>query len=69
LRPEVELAETLLAEFLAAETIVIGAPMYNFSIPSSLKAWIDRVVLRGRTFSFTAEGPKGLAGGRASLAK
>src|SRR5437870_13619248 len=38
--------------------------MYNFSIPSSLKAWIDRVVLPGRTFSFTAEGPKGLAGGR-----
>src|SRR5882762_4222452 len=64
LRVEVDHAEALLAEFLAADTVVIGAPMYNFAVPSALKAWIDRVVLPGRTFSYTAAGPKGLAGGK-----
>jgi FMN-dependent NADH-azoreductase len=53
-----------LEEFLAADVIVIGAPMYNFSIPSSLKAWIDRISVAGRTFRYTAAGPEGLAGGR-----
>jgi FMN-dependent NADH-azoreductase len=44
--------------------VVIGAPMYNFSIPSQLKAWIDRVSVAGKTFSYTEAGPKGLAGGK-----
>jgi len=63
LRPEVDLAQELLEELIVADTLVIGAPMYNFSIPQPLKGWIDRVVIPGRTFQYTAEGPKGLAGG------
>jgi FMN-dependent NADH-azoreductase len=52
-----------LEAFLAADTIVIGAPMYNFTLPSQLKAWLDRVVANGTTFRYTAEGkPEGLAG-------
>lgn len=54
----------VLDEFLAADTIVIGAPMYNFTLPSQLKAWLDRVLVAGRTFRYTATGPEGLAGGR-----
>jgi len=51
-----------LAEFLAADIIIIGAGMYNFTIPTQLKAWIDRVLIAGKTFHYTAEGPQGLAG-------
>jgi len=51
-------------EFLGADIIVIGAPMYNFTIPSQLKAWIDRIAIAGKTFSYTENGPQGLAGGR-----
>ncbi len=54
----------VLEEFLAADTIVIGAPMYNFGIPSTLKAWIDRLAIPGKTFRYTDQGPQGLAGGR-----
>ena len=53
-----------LEEFLAADVVVIGAPMYNFSIPSQLKAWIDRVAVAGKTFRYTEKGPEGLAGGK-----
>ncbi|MFC6620321.1 FMN-dependent NADH-azoreductase [Novosphingobium panipatense] len=53
-----------LAEFLAADVLVIGAAMYNFTIPSQLKAWFDRVLIAGKTFRYTAEGPVGLAGGK-----
>ncbi len=53
---------TVLDEFLAADTVVIGAPMYNFSAPSQLKAWIDRIAIAGKTFRYTANGPEGLAG-------
>jgi len=53
-----------LAEFLASDTVVIGAPMYNFTLPTQLKAWIDRIVVAGRTFSYTANGPEGLSGGK-----
>ena len=55
---------SVLEEFLAADTIVIGAPMYNFTLPSQLKAWIDRIMVAGKTFHYTANGPEGLAGGR-----
>lgn len=57
-------AEALLQEFLAADVVVVGAPMYNFSVPTQLKAWIDRIAQAGRTFKYTAEGPVGLAGGK-----
>jgi FMN-dependent NADH-azoreductase len=57
-------SEALVSQFLAADVIVVGAPLYNFSIPSQLKAWIDRVAQAGRTFTYTANGPKGLAGGK-----
>jgi FMN-dependent NADH-azoreductase len=63
-RTELAQTEELLKEFLAADVVVIGAPMFNFSIPSQLKAWIDRVVQAGRTFRYTPEGPVGLAGGK-----
>jgi FMN-dependent NADH-azoreductase len=53
-----------LEEFLAADIVVIGAPMYNFSIPSQLKAWIDRITVKGRTFRYTQQGPEGLASGK-----
>ena len=53
-----------LAEFLAADVVVIGAPMYNFAIPSQLKAWIDRIVIKGKTFRYTESGPEGLAGAK-----
>ena len=63
-RDETAFSATLLEEFLAADVVVLGAPMYNFSIPSQLKAWLDRVLVRGRTFQYTENGPVGLAGGK-----
>lgn len=56
--------ERLLAQFLAADVVVLGAPFYNFGIPTQLKAWIDRIVQPGRTFRYTADGPEGLAGSK-----
>jgi len=53
-----------LSDFLAADVIVMGAPMYNFSVPSQLKAWIDRVVVAGKTFRHTQAGPEGLTTGK-----
>jgi FMN-dependent NADH-azoreductase len=61
---EVAVMEEMLVEFLAAEAIVIGAPMYNFSVPTQLKAWIDALAQPGRTFAYTPQGPRGLAGGK-----
>ena len=55
---------SVLDEFLAADMIVIGAPMYNFTLPSQLKAWIDRILIAGTTFRYTENGPQGLAGGK-----
>jgi FMN-dependent NADH-azoreductase len=53
-----------LDEFLRADTVVIGAPMYNFTLPTQLKAWIDRIVVAGQTFRYTESGPEGLAKGK-----
>ena len=53
----------VLEEFLAADVVVIGAPLYNFSVPSQLKAWIDRIAVAGKTFRYTASGPEGLGRG------
>ena len=63
-RRENALSEALVTQFLAADVVVIGAPLYNFTIPTQLKAWIDRVAQAGRTFAYTEQGPKGLAGGK-----
>ncbi|MDY0872947.1 FMN-dependent NADH-azoreductase [Dongia rigui] len=64
LQKQVALGEELITEFLAADVIIIGAPMYNFSIPSQLKAWIDRIARAGRTFRYTETGPVGLVTGK-----
>lgn len=52
----------VLDEFLASDVIVIGAPMYNFTVPSQLKSWIDRILVAGKTFSYSETGPVGLVG-------
>ena len=57
-------AARILGQVQAADVIVIGAPMYNFSVPATLKAWIDRIAVAGTTFRYTASGPEGLLGGR-----
>ena len=61
-RAQNAISEKLVSQFLAADVVVIGAPFYNFTIPSQLKSWIDRVLQAGRTFRYTANGPEGLAG-------
>jgi FMN-dependent NADH-azoreductase len=55
---------SVLDEFMSADTVVIGAPMYNFTLPTQLKTWIDRIVIAGTTFRYTANGPEGLATGK-----
>ena len=61
---EAQLSADTLAQFLAADAVVIGAPMYNFTIPTQLKAWIDRIAVAGQTFRYTETGPVGLCGGK-----
>lgn len=61
---DAHLSELLIAEVMAADIIVIGAPMYNFSISSSLKAWIDHIARAGLTFKYGATGPVGLVTGK-----
>lgn len=56
--------DPVLAQFKAADIVVIGSPMYNWTISSQLKAWIDRIAVAGETFAYTPQGPKGLAGGK-----
>ena len=63
-RDDIATSQAVLEEFLAADTVVIGAPMYNFSLSSQLKSWIDRIVVAGKTFSYSAAGPEGLAGNK-----
>lgn len=60
-------SDGLVDDLMAASLIVIGAPMYNFGIPSALKAWIDHIVRAGRTFQYTANGPQGLATGKKAV--
>jgi FMN-dependent NADH-azoreductase len=62
LQPDLAAGQAVLNEFLAADIVVLGAPMYNFTIPSQLKAWIDRIVVAGKTFKYGAQGAEGLAG-------
>ncbi len=58
------ISDVLIEEFLGSDVVVIGAPMYNFSVSSQLKAWIDRLAQPGKTFRYTANGPEGLSQGR-----
>jgi FMN-dependent NADH-azoreductase len=60
----VALGQAALADFLASDIVVVGAPMYNFTIPSQLKSWIDRITVAGQTFRYGPQGVEGLAGGK-----
>ena len=64
LEQDLAAGQAVLDEFLAADIVVLGAPMYNFTIPSQLKAWIDRIVVAGKTFKYGAQGAEGLAGNK-----
>ncbi len=64
LQADIFAGQTALDEFLASDIIVLGAPMYNFTIPSQLKAWIDRILVAGKTFKYDAQGVEGLAGNK-----
>jgi len=63
----VALSDTLVEELQSADTLVISAPMYNFNIPSSLKAWFDQVARAGVTFRYTENGPQGLLSGKKAI--
>ena len=66
-RDTLALSDTLVGELVAADVIVIGAPIYNFAIPASLKAWIDLIARAGLTFEYSADGPKGLLQGKRAI--
>lgn len=61
---DVALGGQVLDEFLAADIVVVGAPLYNFTISSQLKAWVDRILVAGKTFRYGERGPEGLVGGK-----
>jgi FMN-dependent NADH-azoreductase len=63
-RDDIAVSQAVLDEFLAADVVVIGAPMYNFTLSSQLKSWIDRILVAGKTFRYSATGPEGLAGNK-----
>lgn len=58
------LGEQIIQQYLAADVVVVGAAMYNFGLASTLKAWIDRISVAGKTFKYTENGPVGLAGNK-----
>lgn len=64
LQADLALGREVLDEFLAADVVVLGLGLYNFGIPSQLKAWVDRIAIAGKTFAYTDKGPVGLAGGK-----
>lgn len=61
------LSDGLIAELKAADTLIIGAPMYNFGMPSTLKAWFDHVLRAGITFRYSENGPEGLLKGKRAM--
>ena len=63
----IALSDALIDELFAADTIVIAVPMHNFTLPSTLKAWIDHVARAGRTFNYGAHGPEGLLKGKRAI--
>ncbi len=66
-RREARLDADLLGELEWADVLVIGAPIYNFTVPTGLKAWIDRVAVAGKTFRYTDQGPEGLLKGKKAI--
>lgn len=66
-REYLSISDSLIAELSDADTILIGAPMYNLSVSAPLKAWIDQVVRVGKTFAYGPTGPKGLLGGKKTV--
>lgn len=62
-----QLSDSLLAELISSDTLVIGMPMYNFGIPSTFKAWIDRIARAGISFKYTEQGPVGLLEGKKAI--
>ena len=63
----IALSDALINELFAADTILIAVPMHNFTLPSTLKAWIDHVARAGRTFNYGAHGPEGLLKGKRAI--
>ena len=63
-QPDIAAGQAVLEEFLATDIVVLGAPMYNFTIPGQFKAWIDRIPVAGKTFRYSAQGVEGLAGNK-----
>lgn len=61
---DMALTRQLVAELLAADVLVLGVPMYNFSVPAQMRAWLDRVIWAGKTFRYTSQGPEGLCRGK-----
>lgn len=66
-RAELTLSDVLVSEVVQADTLVIGLPVYNFSVPAALKAWIDLIARAGVTFRYTADGPQGLLTGKRAI--
>ena len=66
-RETLALSDTLITEIKQADTIVIGSPVYNFSVPAVLKAWIDQIARVGVTFKYTPDGPVGLLSGKRAI--
>ena len=66
-REYLSISDSLIAELSAADTIIIGAPMYNLTVSAPLKGWIDQVVRVGKTFAYGPTGPKGLLGGKKTV--
>ncbi|GLS28458.1 FMN-dependent NADH-azoreductase [Mesorhizobium albiziae] len=64
LKADLALGTNVLDEFLAADTVVLGVAQYNFSVPSQMKAWIDRIAVPGKTFRYTEKGPEGVVGSK-----
>ena len=67
LTADIALGRQALEDFLEADVVVVGAPMYNFGIPSQLKAWLDRLAVAGKTFRYGEQGPMGLCAGKKVL--
>jgi len=66
-RKTLEFSDRLVAELQAADTVVIGVPIYNFGVPAALKAWIDMIARAKLTFRYTEDGPKGLLNGKRAI--
>lgn len=66
-RTKLSFSDSLVEEVMAADTLVIGMPIYNFGVPATLKAWVDMVARAGLTFNYTENGPKGLLSGKRAI--